>query len=85
MLLTDGRANIARDGTPGRARAEEEALAAGRRARGRACAPCSSTRHPARSRSRRGSQPRWAALYLPLPHADAATLSRAVQTAAATR
>jgi magnesium chelatase subunit D len=31
VLLTDGRANIARDGTPGRAAAEADALAAGRR------------------------------------------------------
>ncbi|MBU6365075.1 MAG: magnesium chelatase subunit D [Gemmatimonadetes bacterium] len=31
VLLTDGRANIARDGAPGRAAAEADALAAGRR------------------------------------------------------
>lgn len=34
VVLTDGRANIARDGAPGRSRAEEEAVAAARALRG---------------------------------------------------
>ena len=31
MFLTDGRANVARDGSPGRARATDDALAAWKR------------------------------------------------------
>ena len=85
VLLTDGRANIARDGTPGRARAEEEALAAGRRARGARVRTLLVDTSPRPQPVAARLAAEMGALYLPLPHADAATLSRAVQTAAATR
>jgi magnesium chelatase subunit D len=81
VLLTDGRANVARDGTGGRARAAEEALAsarAGRAAQVKALLVDTSP-HP-QPRARELAQA-MGALYLPLPYADAATLSDAVQAA----
>jgi magnesium chelatase subunit D len=83
ILLTDGRANIARDGRPGRVRAAEDALAAARllAAEGLASLVIDLAPQP---------QPAAAALaramragYLPLPHANAATLARAVRAAQA--
>jgi magnesium chelatase subunit D len=78
VFLTDGRANIARDGSPGRARAHADALAAARawRAAGLGAVWLDTATHP---------QPQAQALaqtmgarYLPLPHADARQMSRAV-------
>ena len=78
VFLTDGRANIARDGSPGRARAHADALAAARawRAAGLGAVWLDTAPHP---------QPQAQALaqtmgarYLPLPHADARQMSRAV-------
>jgi magnesium chelatase subunit D len=82
VLLTDGQANIARDGTPGRPRAFEEALHAARLVRFGALAallidtaarPQASARRLAEAMQGR---------YLPLPHADARSLLGAVQAAA---
>jgi magnesium chelatase subunit D len=81
VLLTDGRANVGRDGLGGRARAQEEALAAARalRAQGGSVIVIDTSVRP---------EPAALALalaagarYLALPQADAAALSRAVQTA----
>ena len=78
VFLTDGRANIARDGSPGRALAHADALAAARawRAAGLGAVWLDTATHP---------QPQAQALaqtmgarYLPLPHADARQMSRAV-------
>ena len=78
VFLTDGRANIARDGSPGRARAHADALAAARawRAAGLGAVWLDTATQP---------QPQAQALaqtmgarYLPLPHADARQMSRAV-------
>ena len=83
VLLTDGRANIARDGTPGRARAEEEALAAARRARVARITTLLVDTSPRPQPVAARLATAMGALYIPLPHADAVTLSRAVRTAAA--
>ena len=79
VLLTDGRANIARDGSPGRARATEDARVAARAFRAGSTAALLIDTSPK-------PQPGAAVLaadmggrYLALPYADAATLSRAVR------
>jgi magnesium chelatase subunit D len=81
VLLTDGRANVARDGTGGRARAAEEALASARAGRATQIKALlvDTSPHP-QPRARELAQA-MGALYLPLPYADAATLSDAVQAA----
>jgi len=82
VLLTDGRANIARDGEPGRAKAEEDALAAARafRAMGLKSVLIDTSPRPQERGARIASQ--MGAVYLPLPYADAAAMSRAVQSVA---
>ncbi len=80
VILTDGRGNIARDGGPGRERAEADALAAARNLRSTGISALlidtSQQPHPA---SRRLAE-EMHARYLPLPRADAATLSDAVRS-----
>jgi magnesium chelatase subunit D len=80
VLLTDGRANIGRDGCAGRERAEADALAAGRMIRGLRmdCVLLDTSQHanPAARRLADEMQAR----YLPLPRADAATISGAVKS-----
>ncbi|WP_026380043.1 magnesium chelatase subunit D [Afifella pfennigii] len=82
VLLTDGRANIARDGEPGRAKAEEDALAAARafKAMGFKSVLIDTSPKPQERAARLASE--MGALYLPLPYADAAAMSRAVQAVA---
>ena len=81
VILTDGRGNIARDGGAGRERAEADALAAARNLRSTGISALlidtSQQPHPA---SRRLAE-EMHARYLPLPRADAATLSHAVRSA----
>ena len=79
VLLTDGRANVARDGKGNRARAEEESLAAARRLRdtGARVLLVDTSARPHAPNQRLALQ--MGARYLPLPYADAATLSRTVQ------
>ncbi len=81
VLLTDGRANVARDGRGNRARAEEEALAAARNLRevGARVLLVDTSPRPSVANERLAVQ--MGARYLPLPYADAATLSRTVQAA----
>lgn len=82
VLLTDGRANIGRDGQPDRARAEQDALKAATRWRGSALAAVvvdTSARPEPRART---LAQRMDALYLPLPHASADMLNQAVQAVA---
>jgi magnesium chelatase subunit D len=78
VLMCDGGANVARDGSPGRQRAEEDAIAAARRLRAAGLAALvidtSPRTHPLAQRLAREMSAR----YLPLPRADAAALSRAV-------
>jgi magnesium chelatase subunit D len=81
VLLTDGRANLARDLTPGRGRAEAEALSAARALR---AARISSVLIDTAPRPQPLAAELAAAMdarYVPLPHADASSLHRAVQTA----
>jgi len=83
VLLTDGRANVARDGSQGRERAEQDSLAAARRLReARLNAVLVDTSPRAQAQAQRLAT-EMGARYLPLPHADAALLSSAVKQAAA--
>jgi magnesium chelatase subunit D len=81
VVLTDGRANIARDGSPGRERAESDAQASARALRAAGFAALvidiSAKLHPSAERLACDMGAR----YLPLPQANAKTLSRAVQEA----
>jgi magnesium chelatase subunit D len=81
VLLTDGRANIARDGSPGRARASEDALAAARpfAASSMSCLLIDTSPQPQPSAQALAQAMR--AHYVPLPHADAQDLSKAVRLA----
>jgi len=83
VLLTDGRANIARDGTGGRPRAETEALASARTpsAAGFTTLLVDTSPRPNPFAGRLAEAMR--ARYVPLPRADASTLSLAVRSAAA--
>jgi magnesium chelatase subunit D len=78
ILLTDGRANIARDGGQGRPRAEEDAMSAARqlRAAGVTAVLVDTSPRPGPSGAQLASE--MGARYLPLPHADANVLSKAV-------
>jgi magnesium chelatase subunit D len=78
ILLTDGRANIGRDGAPGRPRAEEDAMAAARqfRAAGISAVLVDTSSRPGPAGAQLASE--MGARYLPLPHADATALSKAV-------
>jgi len=81
VLLTDGRANIARDGEANRTRAHEDAIAAARTI----CAAHLTTllvdTSPRPNPAARQIAAAMNANYVALPHADAATLSQAVRTA----
>ena len=81
VLLTDGRANIARDGTAGRPVAEEDALSAAApiRAAGIAALLLDTAPRPHPYAKRLADA--MGARYLPLPAADAARLSGAVAAA----
>jgi magnesium chelatase subunit D len=79
VLLTDGGANIGRDGAAGRAAAAADALNAARacRAAGIAALVVDTAPRPQAFVARLATE--MGARYLPLPYADAAALSRAVQ------
>ena len=82
VLLTDGRANIARGGTTGRAAAEADALSA---ARGVRCSRLKALVIDTSARpepAARRLADAMAAPYLPLPRADAGAISRTVRAAA---
>ncbi len=83
VLLTDGRANIARDGTPGRDRAVPEALAAARSLRlaGLTCLLLDTGPRP--QPAAQALAQAMGARYLPLPHAGAQAMSQAVRAAVA--
>jgi magnesium chelatase subunit D len=80
VLLTDGRGNIARDGTPGRARAETDALAMARQLRAARLTTLvvDTSPQPAPAAQRLATE--LAAHYRALPYAGAAALSAAVKT-----
>jgi len=79
VLLTDGRANVARDPVAGRAQAEADALAAARRlaARGARALLIDTSPRPAEAAARLAVA--LGARYLPLPHVRADLLSSAVR------
>jgi magnesium chelatase subunit D len=81
VLLTDGSANIARDGKGDRPRAQAEAMEAARRLRHVQLATLliDTSAHPRTTAQDLAEA--MAATYLPLPHADAARLARAVRAA----
>jgi magnesium chelatase subunit D len=83
VVLTDGRANIARDGNPGRQQAGEEALAQARRLRADDLPVLLVDTAPQPQATARALAEALGASYLPLPHAGAAQLSAAVQHVAA--
>ena len=78
VMLTDGRANIAADGKPGRARATEDALGASRRLRLGGYAALLLDTSPQPQPAARQLAQEMGARYLPLPHAGAAAVSRVV-------
>ena len=75
VLLTDGRANIARDGTPGRTRATDDALMAARQLRPSGCSTLLLDTSPQPQPSARTLADAMGAAYLPLPHAGAAGMA----------
>lgn len=77
VLLTDGRPNIALDGSPGREQAEADALAAARRVRVQAFAGLVIDISPHRKPFLEQLAREMGAQYLPLPHAGAAEISQA--------
>ncbi len=79
VLLTDGRANVARDGSGGRARAEEEALAAARSLRLSGASVLLVDTSPQQAPQARRLAEAMDATYLPLPYAGADTVSRVVR------
>jgi magnesium chelatase subunit D len=82
VLLTDGRANVARDGQGGRAKAGEEALSAARRVRSASVRALLVDTSPHPQPKAREVAEAMGATYLPLPYADAGLLSAAVQIVA---
>jgi magnesium chelatase subunit D len=78
VLLTDGRANLDREGRPGRAGAEADALAAARRARlsGMASVLVDTSPQPAQHGQRLAAE--LGALYQPLPHVDRRQLAQRI-------
>jgi len=78
ILLTDGRANIARDGGQGRPRAESDAMSAARQLRAAGITTVLVDTSPRPGALAEEFAREMGARYLPLPHADATTLSKAV-------
>jgi magnesium chelatase subunit D len=79
VLLTDGRANIARDGSPGREAAQRDALAAARAFASRGTAALLIDTSPQPSAAARELAAHLGARCLALPHAAADALSVAVR------
>lgn len=78
VFLSDGGGNVARDGSHGRQRAQDDAQAAAVRVRTAGLAAVVVDTSPRPSPLARQLAEAMLARYLPLPRADAATLSRAV-------
>jgi magnesium chelatase subunit D len=79
VLLTDGRANVTREGVGGRAAAEAEALAAARRVRLSGVAALMIDTLPRANPKAAEIALEMGARYLALPRADAAVLSEAIK------
>ncbi len=83
VLLTDGRANIARDGSPGREQAGADALAAARAVHLAGLPALLIDMAPRPQPAAQALAMAMAARYLALPHADPGTVSQAVRVTAA--
>jgi magnesium chelatase subunit D len=84
VLLTDGRANVTREGKGSRAEADAEALSSARQLRGLGLTTILVDTSPRASAAAERLAQECAAQYLALPQADAVSLSRSVQSATAT-
>lgn len=82
VLLTDGRANIARSGEPGRTKATEDALAAARLLRASQIGAILVDTAPRPQEAARRMAEAMAARYLALPYAEASAIGAAVRQAA---
>jgi magnesium chelatase subunit D len=82
VLLTDGRANIARDGSAGRARAEDDAVAAARLMRHDAINALLIDTSPRAQPFAQRLATEMGAAYLVLPFADAAAVANVVRASA---
>jgi magnesium chelatase subunit D len=82
VLLTDGRANVNREGIGGRAQATEDALASARAFRTAELKALVVDMSPRPRPDAEKLAHEMGAVYLPLPHADAQALSGAVQAVA---
>jgi magnesium chelatase subunit D len=85
VFLTDGRANIARDGAAGRRRAEDDALAAARLMHAKGVNALLIDTSPRAAAFAQELAVEMAAIYVALPHAEAAAVSKIVQANAAAR
>jgi magnesium chelatase subunit D len=83
VLLTDGRANVARKGLAGREQAKSDALEAARAVRANQIAALVVDTSPQPHVTAEQLAAEMGARYLPLPYADPRTLSKAVQSQAA--
>ncbi len=85
VLLTDGQGNVARDGSPGRVRANQDALAAARQLRitGLTCLLMDTSPQPQPTAQLLARE--MGAAYVPLPYAGAQMLSQVVSAATASR
>jgi magnesium chelatase subunit D len=83
VLLTDGRANVARDGKPGRERANEDALVSARQLRMAGVASLLLDTSPQAQPAAQLLAQAMGAAYVPLPYAGAQTVSQVVRMASA--
>ncbi|KAA5603051.1 magnesium chelatase subunit D [Blastochloris sulfoviridis] len=79
VFLTDGRGNIARDGSPGRPKAEEDALAAAKLVRSANLTALLVDNSPHAEPRARKLAGEMGAMYVALPYADAGAISAAVR------
>jgi magnesium chelatase subunit D len=82
VVLTDGRANVARDGAGGRERAEADALGAARSCRALRLTALLVDTSPSQSSAAERLAVEMGARYLQLPRADAAAISQLIRNAA---
>ena len=84
VLLTDGRGNIARDGSPGRAKAAEDAISSARQLRLAGITALLLDTSPQPQAAAQALAGEMGAAYVPLPYAGAQAVSRVVQLASTT-
>ena len=82
VLLTDGRGNIARDGTPGRVQASEDTLAAAQQVRFARLTSLLLDTSPQPQAAAQALARQMGATYLPLPYAGAQKVAQAVRALA---